>query len=126
MWLDEKGLLGREVIWRIEDRGSPFRGLEPFEPRHAEVFFGREREIDQGRERLLKAAADGTAFLLVVGPSGAGKSSLVRAGLLSRLTRPGDIDTAHEVRFAIVRPGAAGSPSWHLQKPCSTLKHCRA
>jgi len=125
-WLDEKGLLGKEVIWRIEDRGSPFRGLELFEPKHADVFFGREREIDQGRERLWNAAGDGTACLLVVGPSGAGKSSLVRAGLVCRLPRPGDIDTAHEVRFAVMRPGAAGLPHWRLQKPCSALKHCRA
>jgi eukaryotic-like serine/threonine-protein kinase len=38
-WLGEKGLLGKEVIWRIDERGSPFRGLEPFEPQHADVFF---------------------------------------------------------------------------------------
>jgi WD40 repeat protein len=77
-------------------------------------FFGREREIDQGRERLLKAAADGTAFLLVLGPSGAGKSSLVRAGLVTRLTRPGDIGYTDELRFAVMRPGASGSPQLAL------------
>src|SRR5262249_15555416 len=97
-----------------DDQGSPFRGLQPFEPQHADVFFGREREIDQGRERLLKAAASGTAFLLVVGPSGAGKSSLVRAGLVSRLTRPGDIGYVDELRFAVMRPGAAGLPQLAL------------
>src|SRR5262249_15652548 len=65
-------------------------------------------------ERLLKAAASGTAFLLVIGPSGAGKSSLVRAGLVSRLTRPGDIEYVDELRFAVMRPGAAGSPQLAL------------
>jgi eukaryotic-like serine/threonine-protein kinase len=109
-WLDEHGLLGTEVIWRISERGSPFRGLEPYEAQHAEVFFGREREIDRGRDRLLAAAARGAAFLLVMGPSGAGKSSLVRAGLVSRLTQPGDIDGVDVLRVAVMRPGEAATP----------------
>jgi tetratricopeptide (TPR) repeat protein len=109
-WLEEQGLLGREVIWRIAERGSPFRGLEPYEPQHADVFFGRAREIDRGRERLLAAAAGGTAFLLIMGPSGAGKSSLARAGLVTRLIQPGDIDGVDAVRFATMRPGAAETP----------------
>jgi tetratricopeptide (TPR) repeat protein len=109
-WLDERGLLGKEVIWRIAERGSPFRGLEPYEPRHADVFFGRAREIDRARDRLLAAAAGGTAFLLVMGASGSGKSSLVRAGLVTRLTEPGDIDGVDAVRFAVMRPGGAATP----------------
>lgn len=109
-WLDEHELLGIEVIWRIEERGSPFRGLEPYEPQHVEVFFGREREVDRGRERLLAAAARGTGFLLVIGPSGAGKSSLARAGLVTRLTQPGDIEGVDIVRFALIRPGSAATP----------------
>src|SRR5262249_49090693 len=54
-WLDEQGMLGEEVVWRIAERGSPFRGLEPFDSEHADVFFGREREVTLGRERLLAA-----------------------------------------------------------------------
>src|SRR4051812_39660733 len=27
-WLDEQGLGGKELIWKIAERGSPFRGLE--------------------------------------------------------------------------------------------------
>jgi WD40 repeat protein len=113
-WLNEQGLGGRELIWKIAERGSPFRGLEPYEPGHAEVFFGREREIDRGRERLLAAAMGGTAFLLVMGPSGVGKSSLVRAGLVTRLTQPGDIDGVDAVRFALMRPGQAATPQQAL------------
>ncbi len=109
-WLDEQGLLGKEVIWRINERGSPFRGLEPYEMQHADVFFGREREVDRGRERLLATAARGTTFLLIMGPSGSGKSSLARAGLATRLTQPGDIDGVDIVRFAVVRPGEAATP----------------
>jgi tetratricopeptide (TPR) repeat protein len=109
-WLDEHGLLGKEVIWRVAERGSPYRGLEPYEPEHAEVFFGREREIDRGRQRLLAAAATGTGFLLIMGPSGAGKSSLARAGLITRLTQPGDIEGIDVVRYAVMRPGDAATP----------------
>ena len=109
-WLDDKSLLGKEVVWRIAERGSPFRGLEPYEPQHREVFFGRDRDTDRGRERLLAAAAGGSAFMLVLGASGAGKSSLVRAGLATRLTQPGDIDGVDDVRFAAMRPGAAATP----------------
>jgi tetratricopeptide (TPR) repeat protein len=100
----------KEVIWRIAERGSPFPGLEPYDPLHADVFFGREREIGRGRERLLAASAGGTAFLLVIGPSGAGKSSLVRAGLVPRLTRAGDIRGVDVVRVAVMRPGEAATP----------------
>ncbi len=109
-WLKERGQLGKEVIWRIAERGSPYRGLEPYEPEHREVFFGREREIDRGRERLLAAASRGVGFLLVMGPSGAGKSSLARAGLVTRLMQPGDIDGVDTVRLAVMRPGAATTP----------------
>ena len=66
-----------------------FRGLKPYDVEQADVFFGRERDIDRGRERLLMAAARGTAFLLVTGPSGAGKSSLVRGGICRKTDATG-------------------------------------
>ncbi|MFI5015474.1 MAG: tetratricopeptide repeat protein [Hyphomicrobiales bacterium] len=115
-WLGERGLLGREVVWRIAERGSPFRSLEPYEAQHAEVFFGREREIDRGREHLLAAAARGSAFLLIVGPSGSGKSSLARAGLATRLTLAGDIEGVDLLRVAVLRPGDAATPQLALAR----------
>jgi hypothetical protein len=36
-WLDEQGLLGTEVLWRVAERGSPFCGLEPYDTKHVEV-----------------------------------------------------------------------------------------
>jgi tetratricopeptide (TPR) repeat protein len=92
------------------ERGSPFLGLEPYEALHADVYFGREREIERGRERLLAASAGGTGFLLVMGPSGAGKSSLVRAGLVPRLTKARAIDAVDVARVAVMRPGEAATP----------------
>jgi eukaryotic-like serine/threonine-protein kinase len=84
-WLATKGVLGSRISWPKE-KGSPFRGLAPFEAEHAAVFFGRDRVVDEARRRLMAAAERGTPFLLIVGASGAGKSSLARAGLLPRLT----------------------------------------
>ncbi len=63
-----------------KDERSPFRGLLPFTENHADVFFGRDREIDAFVER-----ARLHPVLPVVGPSGAGKSSFVQAGVVPRL-----------------------------------------
>lgn len=68
---------------------SPFPGLKPFTEEYANVFFGRQREIEEihGRLNLLPPPNSAGRFLPVVGPSGAGKSSLVRAGLIPQLNR---------------------------------------
>jgi WD40 repeat protein len=66
------------------EEGSPFRGLLPFDERHAPLFYGREREIAAFLERVRHQAV-----LAVVGPSGAGKSSFVRAGVIPRLREQG-------------------------------------
>lgn len=75
-----------EVVW---GGGSPFRGLKPFDVKHAPVFFGRNREVDRIRARFLANAAAGIHFLAIVGASGSGKSSVARAGLLDRLSQTG-------------------------------------
>jgi WD40 repeat protein/class 3 adenylate cyclase len=57
--------------------GTPYKGLEAFQPQDAEFFFGREELIVDLAGRLA-----GSTFLAVIGPSGSGKSSVVRAGLV--------------------------------------------
>ena len=37
-WLEEKVIKSRALAWPIATKGSPFRGLEPFGAKHAEVF----------------------------------------------------------------------------------------
>jgi transcriptional regulator with XRE-family HTH domain len=69
--------------------GAPYRGLASFEPADARWFFGREDVT----ERLVELATESGAAaaglpLVVVGASGSGKSSLLRAGLMPRLSGP--------------------------------------
>ena len=69
-------------VWDVESKGSPFMGLEAFQPSHAAVFFGREEQTLEARQALRDQARQGCAFLLLSGASGSGKSSLARAGIL--------------------------------------------
>jgi WD40 repeat protein/DNA-binding SARP family transcriptional activator len=80
----------------VERLICPYKGLAPFEAADAELFFGRERLVDE-----LVARLAGSSLLAVIGPSGSGKSSLLHAGLLPGLEqweqavlRPGERPTA--------------------------------
>ena len=63
---------------------SPYRGIEPFRYKDADVFFGREIFVEDLVANIL-------AFRLVVlfGESGSGKSSLINAGLIPALGKEG-------------------------------------
>ena len=80
----------------LDDADCPYRGLEIFNERDSEHFFGRERLISQLRDRL---ATD--RFLAVTGPSGSGKSSVVLAGIIPALLK-----THRWKRYVRAVPGA--------------------
>ncbi|MEY2585600.1 MAG: hypothetical protein QOD80_1626 [Verrucomicrobiota bacterium] len=61
---------------------SPYRGLDRFEDRDKDLFFGRDQLI-----KSLLAQLSVSNVLLVLGASGSGKSSVVRAGLLPQLSQ---------------------------------------
>ncbi|WP_027186441.1 AAA family ATPase [Desulfovibrio inopinatus] len=106
-WLSEQT---EEVVWSIEQKGSPFRGLEAFDVEHAPVFFGRSRVIRETRARLITSTFRGCGFLLITGMSGSGKSSLLRAGLGLCLTRPGAFPNVDAWRQVTIRPGSGDNP----------------
>lgn len=79
---------------------NPFPGLCPFEPSQADLFFGRDEQIEDLVDRL-----EEHRFVAVVGTSGSGKSSLVRAGLIPLLERGSARSMASSWRITIMRPG---------------------
>ena len=118
-WIAERVPRDTGVIWPIETEGSPFRGLLPFDAKHATVYFGRDRKVTRAIEQLqsvarpqsdIRSAPSNVPFLLIVGESGAGKSSLMRAGLAPRLTAPGVVPTVDLWRTALVRVGDDRNP----------------
>ncbi len=89
------------AVWK---KGSPFRGLEAFEFEHAPVFFGRTKAVSDILQALRDQSADDRSFVLVLGMSGGGKSSVVRAGVLPMLTKPGVIEGVDLWCRAVFRP----------------------
>jgi hypothetical protein len=95
-----------------EDAAPPYRGLGRFEPVDRELFFGRERLLDE----LLELVC-GHRFAVVFGASGSGKSSLLRAGLIPRFQER----IAEQGRPGVIRiltPGARPAATYgHLLAP---------
>jgi WD40 repeat protein len=103
-WLTDRGLLTRSVVWPVAERGSPFRGLEPFGAKHEDVMFGRSAEIERGIALVQRTLSTGCAFLLITGESGTGKSSLARAGLIPHVMRLSGADGSDVWRLGRMRP----------------------
>ncbi|MGW0842159.1 nSTAND1 domain-containing NTPase [Streptomyces sp. NPDC002787] len=110
-WAEAEALAGEE---RQEDADAtpPYRGLARFEPDDRELFFGRDRLIDE-----LSELTCGSPFAVVFGASGSGKSSLLRAGLIPLLRER----AARQRRTAVLRiltPGARPATTYgHLLAP---------
>jgi WD40 repeat protein len=87
------------------DVPCPYPGLRPFSAEDAALYHGRDAEVSD----LVSRIAGGCRELYVVGPSGSGKSSLVLAGVVPRLTRPGDPVVGEPFVARVLRPGDAPS-----------------
>ncbi len=98
------------------DGHSPYKGLDVFEEEDAEMFFGREKLVE---DLVIRLKESRTVF--VTGPSGSGKSSLVRAGLIHAL-KQGAIKDANSERwlYASLKPGR--DPIESLANAFSRLK----
>ncbi|WP_267887290.1 helix-turn-helix domain-containing protein [Streptomyces sp. WM6372] len=79
----------------------PYRGLAAFTSRDAAWYFGRDRVTAALVERVFERIGSGP--LVLVGRSGAGKSSLLSAGLVPALRRPGGFPTAGADGWPVVR-----------------------
>ena len=98
----------RAATGAVHWHGSPYRPDHPFDIGDERVFTGREGEVRALLTRLSARQPGQPGFLLLSGPSGSGKTSLLRAGLVPRLTRPFLFEQIATVRCAIVHPGTDG------------------
>lgn len=81
------------------DGTCPYKGLDYFEEEDADLFFGREKLVD---ELVGKVKNSRTVF--ITGPSGSGKSSLVRAGFIHAL-KQGQVKGSERWLYATMKPG---------------------
>ncbi|WP_334737889.1 nSTAND1 domain-containing NTPase [Nostoc sp.] len=91
-------------------KNNPYRGLQSYDEKDSNLFFGRENLIENLYQ---KAVANQQPLTLVLGASGTGKSSLMKAGLLHRLRH------SQEHKFQILDPMRPGeSPLQALAQVC--------
>lgn len=70
----------------LNEDNNPYRGLQPFDEKHARFFFGRQELIKELYTRISHSEKS-SQLIVVVGISGSGKSSLVKAGLIPYLRK---------------------------------------
>jgi hypothetical protein len=63
-----------------QETRSPFKFLDSYEAGDADIFFGRDRELNEIHSKVFQSR-----MLLVYGASGTGKSSIINCGLSSKL-----------------------------------------
>lgn len=82
---------------------NPYKGLVPYEasPEDAKTFFGREQAIGEMVQKLAY-----TFILVVSAASGQGKSSVVKAGLLPKISQ------ANDPQPIVLRPGDRNFEAW--------------
>ena len=95
---------------------NPYRGLQAFEEKHADLFFGRSQLIEQ-----LQNFVSEHPLTAVLGASGIGKSSLVKAGLIPQLRN--SVEKKWLI-LPIIRPGE--SPITALARASLSLVGRRA
>jgi uncharacterized delta-60 repeat protein len=81
------------------DGRCPYKGLDYFEEEDAELFFGREKLVEDLVRRVKESRT-----LFVTGPSGSGKSSVVRAGLIHAL-KQSCLKGSERWLYGIMKPG---------------------
>ncbi|MBD2344389.1 nSTAND1 domain-containing NTPase [Anabaena subtropica] len=88
----------------------PYRGLQAFQEKDVQYFYGRETLTQQ-----LIADLATKSFIAIVGASGSGKSSIVQAGLIAQLRRGKQLPGSQEWWMRNLRPG---------ENPLENLSHC--
>ena len=77
----------------------PFPGLRSYDPQESEIYFGREKQLDELLRKLRT-----NRFLAVVGNPGSGKSSLLKAALYPKLKQGFAGQAGQHWRIAVCKP----------------------
>ncbi|WP_405645800.1 hypothetical protein [Streptomyces sp. NBC_00019] len=111
-WKEAEAEAAGEARQDAEDAAPPYRGLARFEPDDRDLFFGRDRLVEELRDLVYEHR-----FAVVFGASGSGKSSLLRAGLIPRL-REKIADLGRPAVLRILTPGPRPATTYgHLLAP---------
>src|SRR5687768_909601 len=97
------------------DGRCPYKGLDVFEEEDAELFFGREKLVEDLVRRM-----EASRTLFIIGPSGSGKSSLVRAGLLHAL-KQGAVEELNSERWLYETMTPGRDPIGELARVISSM-----
>ncbi|MCH8041013.1 MAG: SUMF1/EgtB/PvdO family nonheme iron enzyme [Nitrospinae bacterium] len=96
---------------------SPYPGLLSFDQQYAELFFGRDREVNAV---LAKMSEPEGRFLIISGTSGSGKSSLVAAGVWRALLKQERLPGSSQWIWVRIQPGDGKRPfdslAWGLKQ----------
>ena len=82
-----------EAVLASPPSGAPYKELQPFTIEEAQLFFGRQDEIDDLYDTVVNHR-----LMILHARSGAGKTSLLRAGLSPRLITEGRLPVYVEMR----------------------------
>lgn len=105
--------------------GSPYMGLSAFDNAHSKVFCGRGSVVTELLKAMRGQLENRNRFILIVGSSGCGKTSLLRAGVIPRITRANGVDGLEALSIAscdlaaaqpgdMLSPLAAALATWTL------------
>lgn len=97
------------------DGRCPYKGLDVFEEEDAELFYGREKLVEDLVSRM-----EGSRTVFIIGPSGSGKSSLVRAGLIHTL-KQGAIENLNSERWLYETMTPGRDPIGELARVISSM-----
>lgn len=66
----------------MTNQKSPFKFLDAYTKEDTEIFFGREKEVEELYQKIFNGR-----ILVVYGSSGTGKTSLIQCGLAAKFRK---------------------------------------